>query len=588
MARAAWNVRLQSLRAERDVMEGRTPLGQPRGDAFGRVALDPRAILTSLGGVVYDWDVATDRISWGVNAADVLGEADLSVLSTGKDLALATEPGSGLTRHDAIFSSNASDNGSGVPYQACYAVRLNANTVVAIEDTGRWYSDADGRPAFAHGVIRIDRTAGIEREAPPRGGEGRSEFIAQIRSDVAETARGKRSMTLLVAAIEGLGKLNDDLGCDEVDAIIQEVMKRIHKVMRRRDKLARYSGNRFAIALLSCPAEQAEIAITRLANLVGSEPMATTRGPVSVRLSIGAAAAPQHASDAAGLLRRAEEALAAAKRRGGVPFVLYEPGLSRDIERRTTGTLGIDVVDALNTRRIVFARQPVVEAHSRALSFSEALVRIRTPEGRVVSAGDVIPAIERAGLVSLVDSRMLELTTDYLAAHPEERLSINLSPLTIEGPDWLSTLAAHLGARPGIASRLIIEVTETAAVRDPHVTRSRLDAMKALGVAIAIDDFGAGHTSFKHLRSFPVDILKIDGAFVQNLSRSSDDRFFVRTLVDLAHHLNITTVAEWVENEETARMLAEWGIDYLQGDYCGAPVLVASPEASEVPATAVA
>jgi EAL domain-containing protein (putative c-di-GMP-specific phosphodiesterase class I) len=110
--------------------------------------------------------------------------------------------------------------------------------------------------------------------------------------------------------------------------------------------------------------------------------------------------------------------------------------------------------------------------------------------------------------------------------------------------------------------------------------------MKALGVAIAIDDFGAGHTSFKHLRSFPVDILKIDGAFVQNLARSSDDRFFVRTLVDLAHHLNITTVAEWVEDEDTARTLAEWGIDFLQGDHCGAPVLV--EDGGAAPSAAVA
>jgi EAL domain-containing protein (putative c-di-GMP-specific phosphodiesterase class I) len=238
------------------------------------------------------------------------------------------------------------------------------------------------------------------------------------------------------------------------------------------------------------------------------------------------------------------------------------------------GTPTLDVVDALNERRILFAHQPIVDARSRALAFSEALVRIKTPDGRVVNAGDIIPAIERAGLVSLVDARMMEMTGDYLAAHPDQRLSINVSPLTIESADWLSTLAAHLGARPGIASRLILEVTETAAVRDPHTIRSRLDAMKALGVAIAIDDFGAGHTSFKHLRSFPIDILKIDGAFVQNLARSNDDRFFVRTLVDLAHHLNITTVAEWVEDEETACMLAEWGIDFLQGDHCGVPILI--------------
>jgi diguanylate cyclase (GGDEF)-like protein len=542
--------------------------------AIERAALDPRAILTSIGEVVYDWDVATDRINWGVNAADVFGLSDVSILSSGKELALATEPGSGQTRYDAIFSSGKADQGSGVPYRTSYALRPKPDSLVFVEDTGRWYSDADGQPAFAHGVIRISRSrapAHAERGTPAHD---RSDFLADIRGEVAETARGKRSMTLVVAAIEGLGRLNDELGPDEVDRIIEEVTERIRTVMRRRDKLVRYSGNRFAIALLSCPSDQAEIAIARLAKLVEGEPFTTGKGAVPVRLCVGAAAAPQHATDAGGLLRRAEEALAAAKGNREQPFVLYEPGLSRGPERIVRGTPTIDIVAALNERRIRFARQPIIDARSRALAFCEALVRIRTADGREVNAGDIIPAIERAGLVSLVDGRMLEMIADYLAAHPGERLSINVSPLSIEQPDWLGALAAHLGARPGIASRLIIEVTETAAVRDPHMTRSRLDAMKALGVAIAIDDFGAGHTSFKHLRSFPIDILKIDGAFVQNLSRSSDDRFFVRTLVDLAHHLNITTVAEWVEDEETARMLAEWGIDFLQGDYCGTPILV--------------
>jgi EAL domain-containing protein (putative c-di-GMP-specific phosphodiesterase class I) len=190
-----------------------------------------------------------------------------------------------------------------------------------------------------------------------------------------------------------------------------------------------------------------------------------------------------------------------------------------------------------------------------------------------VRATDILPSVERAGLVPLLDSRMLELAADDLAGHPDERLSINVSPLTLSRPDWLGLLAAHLGARPGIAERVIIEITETAIIADPQAMRARLDAMKALGVAIAIDDFGAGHTSFKHLRNFPVDVLKIDGAFVQNLSRSPDDRFFVRTLIDLAHHLGITTVAEWVEDEETAQLLAGWGVDYLQGNHCGVPVL---------------
>ena len=169
----------------------------------------------------------------------------------------------------------------------------------------------------------------------------------------------------------------------------------------------------------------------------------------------------------------------------------------------------------------------------------------------------------------LFDARMLELVADHLSAHPDERVAINLSPVTLDTSDWLDTFAAHLGARPGIASRLIVEITETAAVRDPGATRARLDAMKALGLRIAIDDFGAGHTSFRHLRDLAIDMVKIDGAFVQNLARSSDDRFFVRTLLDLARHLGVEVVAEWVKDEDTAATLRDWGVDYLQGELFG-------------------
>jgi EAL domain-containing protein (putative c-di-GMP-specific phosphodiesterase class I) len=184
--------------------------------------------------------------------------------------------------------------------------------------------------------------------------------------------------------------------------------------------------------------------------------------------------------------------------------------------------------------------------------------------------------------VHLADHRMLELVADQLAAEPDARISLNVSPLTLDRPDWLPALAGQLGMRGGISNRLIVEVTETAAVRDPDGMRRTLEAMRSLGVSIAIDDFGAGHTSFRHMRDFPVDMVKLDGAFVQNLSRSADDRFFVRTLIELARHLGLQTVGEWVEDEESAMLLAAWGADYLQGDHCGRPELVRAA-ASESP-----
>jgi diguanylate cyclase (GGDEF)-like protein len=534
---------------------------------------DPRGILTSIGVAVYDWDILGDRLSWAPNAAEVIGLKDLAAFPTGRDFANVVEPGSGTTRREIILGSNLRDEGSGVPYSTRYALRPTAQRLVLVEDTGRWYAGADGQPAVAHGMLRISPPEAAWQTHEGPGQRERTAFLRQIAGEVTDANRSGRPLTLFAVSIDNLSSLNDELGFDGADQVVQEVLSRLRTVMRRRDGFTRYSGNRFAMALRSCPPDQARLAAERIEEAVAGTPIQGPKGPVCVRVLIGAATAPDHALEAAGLLRRAEQSLGVAKRRNGAPFVHYDPEIFRSGERPSSAPGALDVIQLLNARRIVFARQPVVDATTREVVFSEALLRVAGEDGRIVTAGDVVPAMERSGLVPLVDMRILELATAHLADHPEERLAVNISPMTLESPDWLATLAAHIGRRSDIASRLIVEVTETVAIRDPDLARRKLAAMKALGVTIAIDDFGAGHTSFKHLRNFPVDIVKIDGAFVQNLSRSTNDRFFVQTLIDLAHHLGLSTVAEWVEDEETARLLASWGIDYLQGDHCGRPML---------------
>lgn len=543
--------------------------------------LDPRAALTAIGEAVYDWDMVSDTVTWGGNAAEVFGLPEMARLGTGRALALLVEPGSGVTRHAAILGAEGR-NPDGVPYRAQYTLRLDGGRLVQVEDSGRWYADAEGAPAFAHGTVRV---RGEDSASAEGGWRDRALFLDQIRENVAEAGRPKRSLTLFVAAINDLARHNEDLGYEGADLLVAEVVRRLRSVMRGRDRFLRYAGNRFAVALISCTGEQAGLAAARLARAVDGTPIPTARGPVSAHVTIGGANAPDHATDAVSLMRRAEDALWQAKH-AGTPYRLYDPAQARETARRARGTPPLDIVAALNDRRLVMARQPIVDATTRTEAFAEALARLTAHDGAVIVAGDVLPAVERAGLVPLVDARMLELVAHELAAHPDDRISMNVSPQTLESPGWLGTLAGHLGAHPGIAPRLIIEVTETVAINDPRAVCARLDAMKALGVAIAVDDFGAGHTSFKHLRNFPVDIVKIDGAFVQNLARCSDDRFFVRTLVDLARHLGIATVAEWVEDEEVARLLADWGVDYLQGNLCGAPRLRESGIKADAPVRA--
>jgi EAL domain-containing protein (putative c-di-GMP-specific phosphodiesterase class I) len=181
---------------------------------------------------------------------------------------------------------------------------------------------------------------------------------------------------------------------------------------------------------------------------------------------------------------------------------------------------------------------------------------------------------------------VIELATAELAAAPSLRASLNVSPDSLVDPDWWSALGAQLRANPGVAQRMTLEITETTAIQNIDETAGFVSRAKDLGCRIAIDDFGAGYTSFRNLRRLGVDMIKIDGAFVQNLPRSQDDRAFVRTLVDLGRSLGLTTVAEWVQDEAGAEVLAEWGCDYLQGALIGRASLE-RPWVSAPPASAV-
>ncbi len=156
-----------------------------------------------------------------------------------------------------------------------------------------------------------------------------------------------------------------------------------------------------------------------------------------------------------------------------------------------------------------------------------------------------------------------------LTTTPRLQVSVNVSPNSAIDPHWWQGLGALLRANADAAGRLIIEITETAAIQDLDDARGFVTQVKDLGCRIAIDDFGAGHTSFRNLRKLGVDIVKIDGAFVPNIVKSGDDRAFVRTLIDLSHRLGLKSVAEWVQDKETVGLLADWGCDYLQGALIG-------------------
>ncbi|HEY5796366.1 MAG TPA: bifunctional diguanylate cyclase/phosphodiesterase [Bosea sp. (in: a-proteobacteria)] len=531
--------------------------------------MDPRHLLSSIGEVVYTWDIQSDALTWGPNAADVLGAIPEAAIARGLGFAGLVEPGSGRSRYDAIFSSSGHDQGEGVIYRTRYAAEL-AGRSMWVEDAGRWFAGTDGRPACARGVLRLERQVRPEELVVQTGELGdRSALLERLGSALAEHLPAERGIVVLVAAIDELARLNDDFGHEATDEIIGVVQDRLRSVTRRRDHLVRYAGNRFAILLTGCPQNQVEAAARRFSKAVAQAAIETARGIALVRLRVGAAIAPDLSSHAGTLLAAAENALAGAKAGAADAAVIARRQESRESDDNRTG-FDVSALAALNERRIELALQPIVRAMSREVAFHEALLRVSVGrEGAFFATAELIPMLERRGLVRLFDHRVLELAVGLLVDEPSLTLSVNVSPRSLSDPEWLDAFLACTSGARGIAERLVVEITETATIENPARIARLLGQIKDRGARIAIDDFGAGHTSLRHLRAFPIDVLKIDGTFTQNLRRSTDDRFYVRTLIDLAHHLGVETVAEWVDNELQASMLADWGVTYLQGHLMG-------------------
>jgi len=339
--------------------------------------------------------------------------------------------------------------------------------------------------------------------------------------------------------------------------------------MRGKDTLGRFSGSKFALVLRDCTPDDLAIAAERILAAVREQLLPTGAGPIAVTASAGGVTAPRHARSVVEVVARAQEALDAATKKNRGSFLAFRPNLERETLRRENLRATDEIVSALNERRIFLAYETVASARARRPAFYECLMRIRRADGTLLGAADIIPVAERLGLVRLLDHRVLELVVDELVCEPALHASLNVSPASTSDPDWWAGLVSLLRARSGVAERLTVEITESAAIQDIDETRGFVARVKDLGCRIAIDDFGAGYTSFRNLRKLGVDLVKIDGAFVADIMRSEDDRAFVQTLIDLAKRLKLMTVAEWVQDEEAARTLLGWGCDYLQGALVG-------------------
>jgi EAL domain-containing protein (putative c-di-GMP-specific phosphodiesterase class I) len=242
-----------------------------------------------------------------------------------------------------------------------------------------------------------------------------------------------------------------------------------------------------------------------------------------------------------------------------------------ELQRRRR--LGETIEAALRQGRLLFAFQPVVCMANGEIDYFECLLRVREENGAISPGSEFVAALEALGTIGMVDHHVLEMALGELARHPRVKLGFNISGLTACDRIWLRHLISLLRRSPEMASRLVVEITETAALGDIEESARFVDTVRAAGCRVALDDFGAGHTTLRYLEYLAIDTVKLDGSLVRFLRTSPARRVVLRHLVGLAKHIGFRLVAEGVESAQEAALLCAEGIFYLQGYHFGAPTI---------------
>lgn len=230
------------------------------------------------------------------------------------------------------------------------------------------------------------------------------------------------------------------------------------------------------------------------------------------------------------------------------------------------------VREALQRKDVMLAFQPVIQtARPDRPAFYEGFIRVMDGAGRIIPARDFMGTVETTELGRIIDCLSLEMGLQALARQPKLRMAINMSARSIAYPNWMRTLRRGLKACPTAGERLILEISEESAMVMPDIVTVFMQDLQRQGISFALDDFGAGMTSFRYLRQFLFDFIKIDGQFIRGIATSPDNQCMTRALLAIAHEFDMHAVAESVESGPDAQVLADMGMDCMQGYYFGAP-----------------
>ena len=391
----------------------------------------------------------------------------------------------------------------------------------------------------------------------------RALFQDRLQQAILRSHRDDRGVTVLLIDLDGFKEVNDALGHHAGDLVLQEVAMRLRGSLRASDTVARLGGDEFAVLLPATDINRAELAARKVLHDL-DPPFVADGRPMMVTASIGIAGVPWHAGTSEELLQKADSAMYVAKSdKSG--YTVYDPKRDQRIYQRLS--LASSMRQAIDGRQFAVEYQPIVHLSTGAVLAVESLVRWNHPELGRLLPDDFIRVAEHTGLINPLTSFVLEraLADWPLSARPEGcGIAVNVSPRSLHHAAFPGRIRELLESHRVPASSLAIEITENLVMSDPDSSARCLDELNEMGVRLVIDDFGKGYSSLSYLRRLPVDEIKIDRSFLLGLADGEDDTL-VRCMIDLAHNLGMTAVAEGVETEAVFDQLAELHCDAAQG-----------------------
>jgi diguanylate cyclase (GGDEF)-like protein len=410
---------------------------------------------------------------------------------------------------------------------------------------------------------------------PLTGLPNRLSLFDTLEREISRAERGNRSLAVMFIDLDEFKTINDTLGHQAGDELLQKVARRLSRIVRRHDELFRLGGDEFTVVLVDVrDAREAGEAAARIAKAL-EQPVDVAGREMMVRASLGISVFPADGPDVSALMRHADIAMYSVKRSGKGDFAFFDASMIQERQERIA--LSGRMPRALAQERFVLHYQPQVDAQTRQVTGVEALVRWQEPGEGTIPPGRFIPVAEETGFIITLGEWILREACRqgriWERAGHNMRVGVNISAVQFALADF-PDLVIRILAETGMSAHLLdLEVTEGLIMREEERVVGRLRTLKSAGVTVSIDDFGTGYSSLRYLRMFPLDHLKIDQSFVKGIFGNDYDSEIVRTILDLSRALRLEPIAEGVETEDHRRFLADHGCRLMQGYLFSPPVV---------------